>query len=361
MAVYSRIPTSNIQLVDIRDSLNADGSSCSNDVKTFFTNSVINWESKRKPVKLGVDFCQDFNSGNPNYYAGWWKAFDNKCGMNYPSVGDITSLVKAYDGNMNGWTYSPPTGGTSQPYRVGDFAGYYRAKQPMNSGFLVEANSSQVTFSFITVAQNDYTLSWADFPILGNYYFGVYIRKKNGTGVYIQTTSTPIKNQLTPSITITNSALNTNGECEAFFFLAEVQQTGGLVPYGECVPIPYAPIKTFVIGGSSTGTPSRDNTRIVITTEYRSFTSLYIKVVVNTTATSAISGNAIRVRLQSKNWGDSLTSGVEQELPIASFTGSKTVYEGTITINNQLTDNCKVMVALHNYSIIETAIPIPFA
>lgn len=361
MAVYSRIPTSNVQLADIRDSLNADGSSCSNDVTTFFTNSVINWESKRKPVKLGVDFCQDFSNSNPNYYAEWWKAFDNKCGMNYPSITAITSLVNSYDGNMNGWTYAPPTGGASQPYRVGDFAGYYRAKQPMNSGFLAEANSSQVKFSFITVAQNDYTLSWADFPILGEYYFGVYIRKKNGTGIYIQTTSTPIKNQLTPSITISNSTLNTNGECEAFFFLAQVQQTGGVVPIGECVPIPYAPVKSFTIGGSSSGTPSVNNTRITITTEYRSSTTLYIKVVVNTTATSAISGNAIRVRLQGKSWNDSLVSGVEQEIYVSSFTGSKTIYDGTITINGQLTDNCQVMVGLHNYSILETKIPIPFA
>lgn len=117
MAVLTVIPRTNVSAADIRDTLNNYGGSCTNDIKTFFTNGAINPGNKYKPVPLAVDFCQDFDSSAANYYANWWKGNDGFCGYNIPT----TSVGATVDGV---WSYNPPSGGTSEPFRLGDFRGY---------------------------------------------------------------------------------------------------------------------------------------------------------------------------------------------------------------------------------------------
>lgn len=58
MAVYDVIPTSNVKFDDIRDTLNSKGGSVSNDTRTAFktTSGIAKW-SKKKPVRLQIDFC----------------------------------------------------------------------------------------------------------------------------------------------------------------------------------------------------------------------------------------------------------------------------------------------------------------
>ena len=124
MASLSQIPTSNVRTEDIRDTLNANGGSVSNDATTFFTTAAkINPWSKHKPVPiLSKNFVQDFDSSRSDYDADWWKGDDGKCGLSW-SVYTNTNDVKGKN-----WTYTPPSG--SYPKRLGDFAGYYPGANP---------------------------------------------------------------------------------------------------------------------------------------------------------------------------------------------------------------------------------------
>ena len=356
MAVYNPLPKSNLRVEDIRDTLNAGGGSYSDDVVTFFTQGNINWESKHKPVRLEKNFCQDIDINKSDYDEFWWQAHDGNCGMLPPAYSSIPDLIKLYDGNMNGWTYMAPTGGERYPYRLGDFAGYSRISGQMNNGFAVESNADETKFHFNTIASNQYTLSWADFPRFKGYYFGVFCQKVSGDDYYLKTMDQPIKDVLSPSITIDRETFKA-GQWKAYYILAEVNEEGKRFPAGNCVTIPYATVKTFTPEGGNTDTPTGSNVRISITAEYQTETSLYIKVDVETKVTSYISGNAIRIRLQRNNW-DADMEVTEKQIDINPFKGTQTIFNDTVEISNLLSGNCKVMVALNNYEIQETNYPL---
>lgn len=124
MAVLTQIPKTNISVADIRDTLNANGGSVSNDTTTFFTTAAkINPWSKHKPVPWKVDFCQDFDSSDANTYKpNWWKEPSGQCGLTWTGSTNINSIK---GGN---WTYTPP--GSDYPKRLGDFSEYVAQCNP---------------------------------------------------------------------------------------------------------------------------------------------------------------------------------------------------------------------------------------
>ena len=131
MAVYDILPTENLKWDDIRDTLNAGGGVVDNNaINAFKETSGINVWSKHKPVVLAVNFCQDFNSGAANYNSTWWQGSDGNCGLVPKTLFNFSEVIENTDGEMNGWTYNLPKGGSSQPYRLGDFAGYCKYANP---------------------------------------------------------------------------------------------------------------------------------------------------------------------------------------------------------------------------------------
>lgn len=130
--VYDILPTTNLKYDDIRDTLNSAGGFVDNDVASAFkpTANINKW-SKHKPVKLAVNFCQDFDSSAPNYDADWWKGTSTTFGLKIPYLSATTRLnddaykiiTHAPDMPPN-YTYELPTGGENEPLRIGDFAGY---------------------------------------------------------------------------------------------------------------------------------------------------------------------------------------------------------------------------------------------
>lgn len=183
MAVYNdTLPTSNLKYDDIRDTLNSSGGSVTNVASTAFkATSGINVWSKHKPVILSVDFCQDFNSGAANYNATWWQGKDGNCGLTPKTLSAFSDVVKNTDGGMNGWTYSLPNGGSDQPLRLGDFAGYCKAANPpvynliATPSKVADGSATPISISAgIRVGSDSRQLTFADFPYLKNYYFGVY-------------------------------------------------------------------------------------------------------------------------------------------------------------------------------------------
>ena len=129
-----------INLADIRDAINAAGGHATNDLMSFFSAENIAEGSPRKPISLGVDFAQDFDSTKPNYSPNFWQD-----GGRYGWIMDGAKVTNSnspfldvfnkYDGDMNGWQRALPTGGASSPYRLGDFLGYMSDAEPLAGDF----------------------------------------------------------------------------------------------------------------------------------------------------------------------------------------------------------------------------------
>lgn len=159
--IYDIIPSENVKYEDIRDTLNANGGIVNNDVSTAFKESAkINPWSKHKPVALNVDFCQDFSSTKPNYDANWWVGTNRKCGMNITHLYSITNtglqqMINLYKSGQ-AWTYTPPKGGQSEPYRLGDFAGYYPEARSFFQSYITKGQTYTVNRS----DERYITLTW---------------------------------------------------------------------------------------------------------------------------------------------------------------------------------------------------------
>lgn len=129
--VYDILPSENLKYDDIRDTLNAGGGSVTNDVASAFKGTAnINKWSRHKPVRLAVNFCQDFDSSAPNYDAEWWKGTSRTFGLKIPYLHATTRLnddalkIISHAPEPPNYTYELPTGGENDPLRIGDFAGY---------------------------------------------------------------------------------------------------------------------------------------------------------------------------------------------------------------------------------------------
>jgi hypothetical protein len=181
MAVYNIIPVSPVHEIDVRDTLNANGSSVNDTWASLCGNPNNNGNSKHKPVRLNVNFCQDHNPSGANYVKDWWKAIDGLCGfkLDTAKASGWSTLVTLYDGGQNGWIYQPPQGGTAQPYRITDFAGYYPAARPLSHGFSAPATvyKTQISASAAMALpiESEHSLTWRDFDTLKNYYFGILL------------------------------------------------------------------------------------------------------------------------------------------------------------------------------------------
>ena len=181
MAVYNIIPVSPVHEIDVRDTLNANGSSVNDTWASLCSNPNNNGNSKHKPVRLNVNFCQDHDPNGLNYVKDWWKSTDGLCGFNLDAAkaSGWSTLVTLYDGGQNGWIYQPPQGGTAQPYRITDFAGYYPAARPLSHGFsaptTVYKTQTSASAAMALPIESEHSLTWRDFDTLKNYYFGVLL------------------------------------------------------------------------------------------------------------------------------------------------------------------------------------------
>ena len=116
MAVLNKIGNGPIQLVDIRDTINANGGSASNDLTTFFQVNDSNKWAKDKPVSYPINFDA---TDHIRYLAD--QGLDNSI-ISTSNVAK-TLLDRAAAGE-DFYPYVPPTGGSSSPMRLGDFRGY---------------------------------------------------------------------------------------------------------------------------------------------------------------------------------------------------------------------------------------------
>lgn len=126
MAVYDIIPSENVNYNDVRDTLASSGGSVNNNMSSLFQpSSGINHYSKHKPVRQAINFTDSdatFKDKYGNIFTlrtDWWRANDGKCGFTIPEYSPNTGGP-----NAPVWTKNYPSGGESEPYRLGDFRGY---------------------------------------------------------------------------------------------------------------------------------------------------------------------------------------------------------------------------------------------
>lgn len=117
MAIHTIIPTANVLMSDIRDTLNANGGSVNNNLTSFFTSSanIKKW-SKKKPV--------DYNKTEPLTDYEFYVA---DYGLSNSYISKTQTPKQLMDAAIAGTDFYPyvlPSGGASSPYRLSDFCGY---------------------------------------------------------------------------------------------------------------------------------------------------------------------------------------------------------------------------------------------
>lgn len=215
----------------IRDVLNAAGGSVTNDTTTFFSSAAkLNMWSKYKPV-VSTELFYSFALWKSEGYRG----DDGKCGLTINTWSTISSFRTNLENGTALWSYTPPTGGTTQPMRLGDFRGYNTdAVNPIgeittdgysqNGSSTVEGN---VTFSVDVATGMENNLEYSDIRIGGSngtpltdYYLGIYAVK--GTSYKYKTNTVPLGSNYNFTVDIPL----TTGEWKVIPFFCSSKQTG---------------------------------------------------------------------------------------------------------------------------------------
>ncbi len=169
MADYSgnkTIPKTNIGIIDVHDTLGES----SFDLGTLCKSSNINPWSKYKPMA-----CAD---------SYWPQGADGNYGLTPKVLSTRSNVATVYDGVMNGWTYTKPTGGASSPFRLGDFRGYYHdarkgceIKTPYGKEIWNEDDYVSIILGTKQITTSQLILS--DIKSLGSLFIGIYVPSLN--------------------------------------------------------------------------------------------------------------------------------------------------------------------------------------
>ena len=164
--------------------------SASRDVGTLCSSPLINKWSKYKPVVYPVISTTGISDR--------WKGVLGNCGLIIQEYLNLDPLVSSID-NGAVWVYDKPTGGSSSPYRIGDFRGYeHSANRPYNDVVIPSTvynafTNSQIGVSIMIPSDASNTeLRLSDLDAIKNCYLGLYIT--NGSYSQWMTASINIAN-----------------------------------------------------------------------------------------------------------------------------------------------------------------------
>lgn len=177
--------------VSIDDVKNCFGLS-NNDLGTLIKNANINVWAKYKPTVYPSPFPDDWYRGGDGNY-GLNITVDNK-------VSTVANLVAQYSKTNNGYgtLYKRPTGGSSAPYRLGDFRGYNHNANPELRDYLsvtqlTRESAHELTVSYNAITTDGDQISYTQVSAYNGFRFGFIIM--NGSNLAtILTASTTINN-----------------------------------------------------------------------------------------------------------------------------------------------------------------------
>lgn len=184
MAVINQFGTTQITGDDIRDTINSFGGSATNDWPTFFDQlEDINIWSKWKPFSYPADSVDDESILKSRQY-----------GLNIKHMSNWGAVTTQW---QNQYTWNKPTGGSSSPFRGGDFRNYTKNAVCFFNRFELED-------SVIYAGNTGAFLAWFNSPPNGSIklsdivvngvtasdcYFGVVAVKNGTTNYYVITDS----------------------------------------------------------------------------------------------------------------------------------------------------------------------------
>ncbi len=151
----------------------------SNDLATLCKSSKINVWAKYKPTDYNAAFSDNWSKGKDGNY-GLNITTDNR-------VSSWSALVAEYSKANNGYSniYKRPSGGSSSPYRLGDFRGYNHKAKPEISDYLAATNYIEDSQISLSVAYNVVTVdgdqvSYNAVEAFKDLYFGYVITDISG-------------------------------------------------------------------------------------------------------------------------------------------------------------------------------------
>lgn len=238
MVVYEQIPEG-CTYDNVVDTLAANGGKGmkSSDAASLCTKEALNNGifSLRKPVRN----CYQFPTGE------YWLGTETEpCGFSLEGARatSLQELATRYDNDMNGWEYLAPRGdkapsGSIEHFRIQDFAGFYPKAMPMSMGFSIKNPLSQTDTKDTVYISNNLddgrSLTWANFPKLKDYHFGVLLYNNEGTEHYIAATSTTSLVNGGTSVDIDASKLHLQ-DYKVRPFISSKPITWGSVPPSGC-------------------------------------------------------------------------------------------------------------------------------
>lgn len=222
------VGTTNVTASAVQTVLENAGGSVTDNLTSFFTtNAKINMWSKYKPV-VSTTLFHTLSTWQSSGFRG----DDGKCGIKITTYSPSSFKTAAKNGTT-GWSYTPPTGGTTQPRRLGDFRGYCSdAYNPMGD-FVTNGliTSGKVSFqmdmalsgtSSTNLTLDDIKIGGSSGTSLSQYYPGVFVW--NSSTSYFYTSSSKLGSNSSFNVSV---PITTAGKYNYIPFLSSAAQTTG--------------------------------------------------------------------------------------------------------------------------------------
>ena len=169
---------------EVKKALFGNTTQTATDLTDFFDADVINKWSRYKPV-ISPELFIDADVWEEEGYRG----SDGHCGLSYTEYTTANRMKNAFDNDSSGiyWNYEVPTGGTTEPMRLGDFRGYCStAYAPIGDAVTngVMDSDGYVTFDVEDVLDGndsenltlrDFRVGGQDGTMLEDMYLGIYM------------------------------------------------------------------------------------------------------------------------------------------------------------------------------------------
>ena len=221
-------------------------------LSSLCTSNNINIMSKYKPVPYNGDNMSQWDSSNNTWSssATWYKGNGNNYGLSMFNTTTFSDIINRTSGGTNGWGLSHPSGGSSQPYRLQDFASYSHG----DGRYYITSPTSALTSSTVPVTlggQGTYGLSINS--LLSSRYFGAAIVNASTTNTLKFKTATSTSST---SVSFSSAVFGYTGTFRIFpFFSSQIITEGSTIPSGTIFyTIPYANSNNILVTGS---TPSQ--------------------------------------------------------------------------------------------------------
>lgn len=317
----------------------------------------INPWARYKPVR--------YESLAPGANEKWWQGWDGNCGIMPKRISSYQDSVNWANGSMNGWEYTPPTGGKF-PFRALDFDGYnHKARAPIGNFLVPSQVTNQFTSSSFTASctimmpsegsQLLDELNIGDISTVKDCYFGIYAKQRSGNQGRRVTAKNKIGSGYAMAEMITYGMPTGTWDVYPFLCTAILEQDASDVA-NDCYSIPLLSSKSIEIISSYVSITVLAG----LLPSIAGNTTVTIRVRNSSSGTITFRNNAWRTRFINKDFKDPLVMG-EQYGSISDFdvpAGTTKEMEITVSVSSQLVQakNAKLWVSLNSASYIGSSI-----